>query len=486
MTPKRTGPRAVGIYARISQDGEDSGLGVRRQQEDCAALAERRGWPVAEVYTDNDTSAYNGKPRPAYRRMVADLEAGTIDGVVVWHLDRLHRRPKELEEFVEVCQRAGVTAVATVTGDLDVGDDDGLFQARILTAVAAKESGDKGRRLRRKHLEMARNGRSAWGVGVPWGFRYDPRRKTIVPVPRAAREVRQVFERFAAGWTLRAILRDLNDRGVVGLRGRRRWAGTSALTRILDNPTYAAYRHYGDELTEGTWKPIIDRRLWEAVQAIRATGKASRPALNRSGKGTSELSGLLFCSCGAPMWRSSRRDDRLSTYECARSAKKHQGDCRAGGIAALRTENHVRDAFLAIIAAPYAARVAETPLPEPEPDDLEARLAKVERKIELLVEARLDSPGPGFRKAFEKRATKLEAERAALVTEQAARLASNAVHQVRADAAEELRARLADLPAIWNAATAEERGQMLKLFVERVGVLPTRPRLKEVRITWAS
>src|SRR5207245_2850883 len=162
------------------------------------------------------------------------------------------------EEFLEVCQRAGVAHIATVTGDLDVGNDDGLFQARILTAVAAKESADKARRLRRKHLEMARSGRSAWGVGGPFGYTYD--------------------------------------------------SGT----------------------------------------------KAPRPALNRQGKGQSMLSGLLHCSCGAPMWRSSSHTPRRSTYECSRARKKRQGECRAGGLAALRVESLIAEQFLARISAPYA------------------------------------------------------------------------------------------------------------------------------------
>ena len=82
------------IYCRISDDREGGALGVKRQEDDCRALAERRGWPVAEVFVDNDVSAYNGHVRPAYRRMLDAMKAGEVDAVVVWHLDRLHRHPK--------------------------------------------------------------------------------------------------------------------------------------------------------------------------------------------------------------------------------------------------------------------------------------------------------------------------------------------------------------------------------------------------------
>src|SRR5205807_989252 len=99
----RAVPRAAGIYCRISDDREGSAAGVRRQEADCRGLAARRGWEVAEVYVDNDVSAYSGRMRPAYRRLLEDVKAGHVDAVVVWHLDRLHRRPAELEEFFEVC-----------------------------------------------------------------------------------------------------------------------------------------------------------------------------------------------------------------------------------------------------------------------------------------------------------------------------------------------------------------------------------------------
>src|SRR6516164_6637091 len=128
--------RAAGIYLRISDDRLGEGAGVARQLVDCRALAERKGWPIVDVYEDNDVSAYRGKPRPEYRRMLADLSAGLLDAVVVWDLDRLFRQPRELEAFLDVCDAAGVTNLATVTGDVDLGTHDGRFTARILGAVA--------------------------------------------------------------------------------------------------------------------------------------------------------------------------------------------------------------------------------------------------------------------------------------------------------------------------------------------------------------
>ena len=95
---------------------------VRR--EDCLPWRRQLGWPVAEVYVDNDVSAYSGKPRPAYRRMLRDIKDGTRDALVVYDLDRLVRQPRELEEFFDICDAAGLTSFASVTGDLDLANDD--------------------------------------------------------------------------------------------------------------------------------------------------------------------------------------------------------------------------------------------------------------------------------------------------------------------------------------------------------------------------
>ena len=104
-------PRSAALYARISSDQEGTGRGVARQLEDCRGLAETLGWVVGEEYVDNDVSAYSGKARPAYERMMADIRDGARDGVIVYHVDRLTRRPIELEEFASAIETAKVQRV---------------------------------------------------------------------------------------------------------------------------------------------------------------------------------------------------------------------------------------------------------------------------------------------------------------------------------------------------------------------------------------
>ena len=149
-------PRAVAIYARISQDRDGTRLGIERQLKDRHAEADHLGWTVAEEYVHDDIRAHSGKHRPDDQRMLAGIADGRRDAVITWHIDRLHRRPIELEELARTCERACVPNLCTVHGSCD-----GLLFARLLAAVATNESNNKSRRGRRKTQEVAEKGTPA-------------------------------------------------------------------------------------------------------------------------------------------------------------------------------------------------------------------------------------------------------------------------------------------------------------------------------------
>ena len=126
------------IYTRISQDRNGIGLGVQRQLQDCTALADRLDWRIVAHHLDNDVSAYSGKARPGYRALLEDLEAQVASAVVVWHTDRLHRSPTELEEFVALCERLDVAVQTVQAGVLDLATPAGRLVARMLGASVSR------------------------------------------------------------------------------------------------------------------------------------------------------------------------------------------------------------------------------------------------------------------------------------------------------------------------------------------------------------
>jgi site-specific DNA recombinase len=256
--------RSAAIYARISADVEGKSLGVQRQLEDCRKLAADRGWPVGAEYVDNDVSAFSGKPRRQYARMLAELESGDRDAVIVYNLDRLHRRPAELEKFVAVCERVGVSQVATVTADIDLGNDDGLFMARIFAAFAAKESGRKSARIRRKLLQNAE-------AGLPHGsvrpFGYEDDKITLRESERAV--VREMVDRYLAGQSIKSVTVWLSDSGVAPAVATS-WQ-TSAVRQILCSGRIAGLReHRGQVLATAQTRP----RTWCGGVGGRGDGAA--------------------------------------------------------------------------------------------------------------------------------------------------------------------------------------------------------------------
>lgn len=326
--------RAV-IYVRISQDRTGAGLGVDRQREDCMALAERNGWQVVETYVDNDVSAYSGKPRKDYRRMLADLAAGKATVVIAWHNDRLHRSPTELEEYIDISDRRGVNTHTVQGGTIDLSTSNGRMVARMLGAVARHESEHKAERVARARLQSATAGK--WGGGIRpfgWGVPTGETTKRInkktgeeheVPVldmnktvPAEAQAALEMAEALLAGASLRSRTRLLNDKGMLTTQGNR-WT-TQATRDMLLRPRNAGIAVYkGKEIGKGPWDPIIPEPTWRAVVAL-----LKDPARQTAPDDSSvRWLGSLLYQCGAPecpcdgrMICSASGGKLLPTYRC--------------------------------------------------------------------------------------------------------------------------------------------------------------------------
>jgi len=275
--------RAV-IYCRISQDRTGAGLGVERQRQDCEALAERNGWQVVEVYVDNDVSAYSGKLRKGYRRMLADLDQGTATVVIVWHTDRLTRSIVELEEYIDLSDRRGIATHTVQAGTIDLASPSGRMTARILGAVARQESEHKGHRVARARQQKAMAGE--WGGGIrPFGWgvptgetRTVTDRKTgeeaEVPVydmnqavPEEAAALVYGTDLILQGGSVRGWTKWLAEKGFTTTRGN---PVTPTETRdMLLRPRNAGIAVYkGQEVGQGQWEAIIPEEKFRAVVAI--------------------------------------------------------------------------------------------------------------------------------------------------------------------------------------------------------------------------
>jgi DNA invertase Pin-like site-specific DNA recombinase len=326
---------ATALYLRQSRDAEGNELAISRQREGCLRLCKAKGWNTIREYPDNDRSATNGKPRPAYQQMLKDIAGSKVARVVVWDLDRLHRQPIELEHFMKLAD-AKQLALATVTGDVDLATDNGRLFARIKGAVGMAEVERKSARQKAAAEQRATldGGGPPWWPQRPFGYDADPdpvtgkwwtakRNPTVYNVirlhPTEARLVRDAYSRFLAGAKLYEIAKGWNDDGVTTPRGKA-WSGTRVreLLMLARNAGLREFR--GEVVGKGTWPPIVTEETWRAAHAKITAKRGDGPYRGRKYL----LSGIALCgNCGAALTShiSSRGKRQYGCYRCRKISR---------------------------------------------------------------------------------------------------------------------------------------------------------------------
>jgi DNA invertase Pin-like site-specific DNA recombinase len=303
----------------------------------CLGLYGDRGWKVAHEYVDNNVSATARVVRPEYEQLLEDIESGQIDAVVVYDLDRLTRRPIELEGFVNTCALAGVTQLVFVGGGVDMGTGDGLLVARIKGAFAAEESRKLSERMKRKKLETAERGMLLGGGRRPLGFQSDRFTHNTTEVAL----VREAADRILAGEGLLQIVRDWQARGIHSTTGGT-WTST-CLRTALSNPRTAGLQvHRGKVIGKAAWEEILDRQTWDRVMfVLRGSGRQRWP------RQVHPLNGIMRCgACGGSMGSCIKPATvgHRHVYQCM----KRSGGCRGVSVNGQPLEEYVFGLMMAM------------------------------------------------------------------------------------------------------------------------------------------
>lgn len=302
-----TKPIRAGIYVRISDDPDDLQEGVDRQTEDCLERAEELGWEVVETYRENNVSAWNPKKlRPEYRRMTDDLLNSAIDAIIVWDIDRLLRRPIELERLLEAVEKKGGNRAADASGDYDLSNGDHQDVLRHKAIAANKESRDKSRRVKRKALERARKGLPVHVAASkirPFGYDFD----YVTIRDNEARLIRQAAKNVLAGSeSISGVARRWEHENVKTSRGGDRWS-YQAVKNILTSPRAAGLIEWeGDVLLDrdgqrvpAIWKPILDEETWDSLRRMLFDPSRRTNHVQKEGRRYLLTGGLSYCgACG--------------------------------------------------------------------------------------------------------------------------------------------------------------------------------------------
>lgn len=266
---------------------------MANQEEECRPLAERAGYPPdrVRVYGDNDLSAYSGRPRPAYRRLIRDIEGGEVTLVVAWHNDRLHRSNRETADFVDLVVRTGVRVEYARSGHWDLATATGRLMATQMGAIARYESEHKAERHRLAEDDMAREGRPHMGPR-PFGYEADH----VTVREDEAELIRDAVRRVLDGESVHRIVLDWQERRVRTPQGHR-WEHSS-LRKMLCSGRIAGQReHRGKIVGEGKWPGIISVEQAEQVRRRLKLRKRERPPRQPR---RYLLSGLAYCGrCGS-------------------------------------------------------------------------------------------------------------------------------------------------------------------------------------------
>ncbi|MFN4204811.1 MAG: recombinase family protein [Agrobacterium albertimagni] len=340
------------VYTRKStEEGLDMEFNsLDAQREACSAyIASQRSEGWVELADQYDDGGFSGGTleRPALKRLMANIEAGRVDVVVVYKIDRLSRALMDFARLVEVFDRCGVTFVS-VTQSFNTTTSMGRLTLNVLLSFAQFEREVIGERIRDKVAASRRRGMWMGGF-VPMGYRVE-NRKLVVHEPEAA-VIRRIFERFLKVGSATLLARQLRAENVRSHRGR--VVDKGSLYRILRNRVYVGLAVHKGTAYPGEHAAIVSQALWDKVQSIlqesprvrACRARAATPAL---------LKGLLFGPTGRAMSPShTRKQGKLYRYYvCQGAIKGEVADVQIRRVSAAAIEAAVVDQLRALLKSP--------------------------------------------------------------------------------------------------------------------------------------
>ena len=352
--PKKSTIRCA-IYTRKStEEGleqEFNSLDAQRESGEAYIRSQQHeGWEVIETPYDDGGFTGGNMDRPALRRLLADIEAGKIDCVVVYKVDRLSRSLLDFSRIIETFDKAKV-AFVSVTQQFNTANSMGRLMLNVLLSFAQFEREIISERTRDKIAASRRKGK--WGGGVPvLGYDVDAVTGKLVVNEGEAARVRAIFDLYSTHQSIITTVKDLDDRDWL----TKKWvtkAGTTtggkpfdkaSLHRLLTNPIYLGKLRYKDEIHDGEHDAIVDGETFREVQQLLSRNARTGGAQVRNQFGAI-LKGILRCSaCNCsmtPAHATKKGGKRYRYYNCLNAQKRGWDACPTKSVPAQEIENFV-------------------------------------------------------------------------------------------------------------------------------------------------
>jgi site-specific DNA recombinase len=342
------------IYTRKSTDeGLDqdfNSLDAQREAAEAFIKSQKhQGWTL--VRTQYDDGGFSGASldRPALQNLLRDVEAGRVDCIVVYKVDRLSRSLLDFARLIDRFDQKSVSFVS-VTQQFNTTTSLGRLTLNILLSFAQFEREIIGERTRDKMSAARRKGK--WMGGTPvLGYDVDPGRGRLIVNQEEAKRVREIFRLFCEHGSLKSVVAAL---------GRRKWRNKTwisqsgiqheghsftrtSLARLLGNAVYAGKVEYRSDTYPGAHEPIISPDIWERTRPLLSEGKRKH-TVHQSQKAL--LAGLLYCkSCNLTMvpTYTSKQGRRYRYYVCRNARRNGWQSCPTKAVSADLIEQSVTE-----------------------------------------------------------------------------------------------------------------------------------------------
>jgi len=279
------------IYVRVSTDEQaKAGYSLAAQVDKIKSFIKSQGWITTEIYSDDGYSAKDRK-RPALQRLLDDVSEKRFDAILVYKIDRLSRRLKDLIEIVEELAHYGV-GFKSITELIDTTTPEGRLMFHQFGSFAQYERELIAKRTKLGMVKRLKEGK--WNGGyAPYGYYLNsPNLKIKESEAKVVRTIFDLADKKQMGAI--SIARHLNENGVKGIQAKWR---QSSVYHILTNPVYIGDLVWGGERVARTHKPIIKEAQFNKVQKDLPTRKAKTRGL----VSPNLLTGLIFCKCNSAM-----------------------------------------------------------------------------------------------------------------------------------------------------------------------------------------
>lgn len=312
----------IACYIRVSTTEQaENGHSIDEQTERTAKYCDAMGWKEHKPYIDAGFSGGNME-RPALKQMIADVEAGKIERVVVYKLDRLSRSQLDTLFLIEKVFLARGVAFVSMSESFDTSTAFGRAAIGILAVFAQLEREQIKERMMMGKVARAKSGKYHGSASIPVGYDYID--GALVPNEEERKQVEYIFERFANGASISRIALEMNKAGIT--HGGYKWY-VATIREMLQRKTYLGYICYAGEWYKGMHEAIISEELFaRAQEAMKIHNENVGKHNRKSGRANSFLGGIIVCAkCGRKYQRivyRPRSNAPIPKYICEMRAQK--------------------------------------------------------------------------------------------------------------------------------------------------------------------